>query len=88
MGIFNQRKNKKYSYKARYSHDPIEIKPKFDEFRSTIGDNQSFKEKLKLVLKDSRSNQEKPIIFRILIIALLLLLLFLFFIDFDLSIFI
>ena len=88
MGIFNQRKNKKYNYKARYSADPIEIKPKFDEFRTTIGENKSFKEKLKLVLKDSRSNHDKSIILRILVIALTLLLLFLFFIDFDLSIFI
>ena len=52
MGLFKLKKNKRYSYSGRFSEEttyvgkhsaPKKIKSKFDEFRSTVGDDNSFR---------------------------------------------
>ncbi len=91
MGILKTRKNKKFSYTPRYFDDkgegsPFEIKHKFDDQRTTIGNNSGLKTKLNNALDDYK-NPDKEANRRILIIVGVLILVFLFIIDFDLSIF-
>ncbi len=91
MGIFKLRKNKKFSYTPRHFDDkgegnPFEIKHKFDEYRTTVG-NHGLKAKLNNALSDLKSKKDKESSRRILIIGAALILIFLFIIDFDLSIF-
>ncbi len=91
MGLFKLRKNKKFSYTSRHFDDkgegsPFEIKHKFDEHRTTIG-NYDFKAKLNNALTDLKGKKDKVANRRILIIIAILILIFLFIIDFDLSIF-
>ena len=59
MGLFKLRKNKRYGYSGRFSEEntyvgkqpvPKKIKSKFDEFRTTVGDDNSFRKKFKLNL--------------------------------------
>lgn len=92
MGLLKLKKNKKFSYTPRYYDDkgegnPYEIKHKFDEFRTTVGNNPGFKMKLKNALNELKNNKDKEASRRIFIIAAVLILVFLFIIDFDLSIF-
>lgn len=92
MGILKLRKNKKYSYTPRYFDDkgegsPFEIKHKFDEHRTTVGNNRGLKTKLKNALDDLKNNPDNAVNKRVLIIIGILVLIFLFIIDFDLSIF-
>jgi len=91
MGLFKLRKNKKYGYTPRHFDDkgegnPFEIKHKFDEHRTTVGDH-GFKAKLNNALADFKSKENKESNRRVLIIVAILVLVFLFLIDFDLSIF-
>jgi hypothetical protein len=91
MGIFKLRKNKKFSYIPRHYDDrgegnPFEIKHKFDEYRTTVG-NYNLKGKLNNALTDLKSEKDRVANRRILIIIAILILIFLFVIDFDLSIF-
>jgi len=91
MGIFKLRRNKKFSYVPRHFDDkgegnPFEIKHKFDEYRTTVG-NHGLKAKLNNALADLKSKNDKASSRRILIIGAVLVLIFLFIIDFDLSIF-
>ena len=91
MGIFKLRKNKKFEYIPRHFDDkgqgnPFEIKHKFDEYRTTIG-NHGLKGKLNNALADLRGEKDKESNRRIFIIVAVLVLIFLFIIDFDLSIF-
>ncbi|MEZ4852678.1 riboflavin synthase subunit beta [Flavobacterium sp.] len=92
MGLLSRRKNKKFSYQPRYFDDkgkgnPFEIKPMFDEFRVTVGNNKGLKAKFIAALNDFKHNQNKEANRRILIIVAVLLIVFLVIIDFDLSIF-
>ncbi len=92
MGILKLRKNKKFSYTPRYFDDkgqgnPFEIKHKFDEHRTTIGNSKGLKAKLNNALDDFKNNPDKEVNRRVLIIVGILVLIFLFIIDFDLSIF-
>lgn len=93
MGVLKRRKNKKYNYQPRYykgSEDggsPFAMKHKFDDYRSTVGDNKSLKGKFIAAITDFKSGADKQANRRILIIIGVLVLLFLFVIDFDLSIF-
>ena len=92
MGLLKLRKNKKFSYTPRYFNDkgegnPYEIKHKFDEFRTTVGNNPSFKAKLINALNEFKNDKDKEANRRIFIIAATLILIFLFLIDFDLTIF-
>ncbi|MFI1772494.1 riboflavin synthase subunit beta [Thalassobellus citreus] len=92
MGILKLRKNKKFSYTPRFYDDkgqgnPYEIKHKFDEYRTTVGNNNGLKTKFVNALNELKTNKDKEANRRILIIVAVLVLLFLFIIDFDLSIF-
>jgi hypothetical protein len=90
MGIFNLSKNKKFNYTPRHfknEGNPFEIKHKFDEFRKTVGNNNSLKGKVKSALNEFKETPDRAVNRRILIIIALLILVFLFIIDFDLSIF-
>ena len=92
MGFLKSKKNKKFSYSPRYFDDkgegnPYEIKHKFDNFRTTIGDNKGLKTKFNKAINDLKANPNKEANRRILIIVAVLLLIFLFIIEFDLSIF-
>lgn len=92
MGILKLRKNKKFSYTPRFYDDkgqgnPYEIKHKFDEYRTTVGNNNGLKTKFINALNELKTNKDKEANRRILIIIAVLVLVFLFIIDFDLSIF-
>ena len=92
MGLLKLRKNKKFSYTPRYFDDkgegnPYEIKHKFDDFRKTVGSNNGLKTKFNNALDDLKTNPNKEVSRRIIIIICILILVFLFIIDFDLSIF-
>ncbi|HPE83437.1 MAG TPA: riboflavin synthase subunit beta [Aequorivita sp.] len=92
MGLIGKRKNKKYSYKPRhYDFDgdgsPFAMGHKFDQFRTTVGDNKTLKGKFKTAWAELRQSSDKTANRRLLVIIAILVLLFLFIIDFDLSIF-
>ncbi|WP_347374444.1 riboflavin synthase subunit beta [Aequorivita sp. Q41] len=92
MGLIGKRKNKKYSYQPRYfEHDgensPFSMEHKFDQFRTTVGDNKGLKGKFKTAWADLRQTSDKKANRRLLIIIAVLVLIFLFIIEFDLSIF-
>ncbi|SEQ73927.1 hypothetical protein SAMN05421824_2182 [Hyunsoonleella jejuensis] len=90
MGILKVRKNKKFSYTPRYykgEGNPYEIKHKFDEHRTTVGNNNGLKSKFVNAINDYKTNENKEANRRVLIIVAVLVLVFLFIIGFDLSIF-
>ncbi len=92
MGVLGKRKNKKYSYQPRhFEHDgdgsPFSIGHKFDEFRTTVGDNKGLKGKFKTAWADLRQTSDRNANRRLIVIIAILVLLFLFIIEFDLSIF-
>lgn len=92
MGIFNTRKNKKYSYSPRYWDDngegsPYKIGHKFDEYRTTVGKSGNLKDKFKTAWAELRQSSDRKANRRVLYIFLVLLFIFLYLIDFDLSIF-
>ena len=98
-------KNKRFDYKPRYykgEGNPFEIKHKFDQFRSTTGNNKGIKGKITSALSDLKGNKNEVEfenkIYQletpesnsnkiILCITAILVIIFLFIIDFDLSIF-
>ncbi|MDN3723815.1 riboflavin synthase subunit beta [Aequorivita sp. SDUM287046] len=91
MGLISKRKNKKYSYKPRhYEFDgdgsPFAMGHKFDQFRTTVGENKGLKGKFKTAMADLKKS-DKNANLRLLVIIALLVLVFLFIIGFDLSIF-
>ena len=90
MGIFKQRKNKKYSYQPRYykgEGSPFELKHKFDEYRSTVAPPKGIKAKLNQAVDDYKYNPDQSANRRVLIIIGILIFIFLVIIEFDLSIF-
>ena len=90
MGVLSKRKNKKFNYEPRFykgEGSPYEIKHKFDEFRSTVGENPNLKQKFSRAMADFKNNSDKASSRRFLIIFAVLILIFLFIIDFDLTIF-
>ncbi|WP_317041854.1 riboflavin synthase subunit beta [Aquimarina aggregata] len=92
MGIFKTRKNKKYNYSPRYWDDngegsPYQMEQRFDKYRSTVGKNGNFKDKIETAWDELKHHSDKKVNMRVLWIFLILLFVFLFFIDFDLSIF-
>ena len=90
MGIFKTRQNKKFSYKPRFykgEGSPYEMKHKFDEFRTTVGENKSLKQKFSQAFSELKSSDSSGVNKRILYIILILIFIFLYIIDFDLSIF-
>ncbi len=90
MGILKLRKNKKFSYEPRYykgEGNPFEMKHKFDEHRTTVGNNSGLKTKFNNAVDDFKNNPDREANRRVLIIAVVLVIIFLFIIGFDLSIF-
>lgn len=90
MGIFKQRKNKKYSYTPRFydgEGNPYELKHKFDDYRKTVIPPKGIKGKLNQALDDYKYNPDENANRRVLIIVGVLILIFLIIIEFDLSIF-
>lgn len=90
MGVFKTRKNKKFSYTPRHykgDGNPYEIKHKFDDFRTTVGNNSGLKNKFVTAWDDYQNNVNENANRRVLIIISILVLIFLIIIGFDLSIF-
>ena len=82
MGLFKLKKNKRYSYSGRFSEDtsyvgkhsvPNKIKSKFDEYRTTTGDDNSFRKKFRNAVEDYKRGSEKSVRTRLVIIILILL---------------
>jgi hypothetical protein len=90
MGLLSKRKNKKFDYTPRFykgEGNPFEIKHKFDEHRTTVGENPNFKQKINTALDEFKNSPDKAANRRILIIIAVLVFLFLLLMGFDLSIF-
>ena len=88
MGLFSLRKNKKYNYTGRFSEEktyvgthakPKKIKSKFDEYRSTVGDNNSFRIKFRNAIEDYKKGSDNSVRKRLIIIFITLITLFLLF---------
>ena len=88
MGLFKLRKNKRYSYSGRFSGQHLsndkstarrKIKPKFEEFRTTVGHNNSFRKKLRNSINDFKKRSEKSVRVRLLIILIILVFILLLF---------
>ena len=86
MGIFKLRKNKRYDYSGRFSEEksyvgthakPKKIKSKFDEYRSTVGDSNSFRKKFRNAIEDYKKGTDNSVRKRLIIIFLVLNALFL-----------
>ena len=90
MGLFKKKKNKRYSYSGRFSEQhsssgkssaPRKIKPKFEDFRTTVGYNNSFRKKFRNAINDFKKGSEKSVRVRLLIIlTILVFVLLLFFV--------
>ena len=83
MGLFSLRKNKRYNYAGRFSEEktyvgthakPKKIKSKFDEYRSTVGDSNSFRKKFRNAIEDYKKGTDNSVRKRLIIIWHLLLL--------------
>lgn len=88
--LFKRGKNKSFDYSPRYykgEGNPYKIEHKLDKFRSTAHTNRGLKNKFTSAMDDLKTEGDKNMKLRFLIIVAILLLLFLFIIDFDLSIF-
>ena len=88
MGLFNLRKNKRYDYSGRFSEEktyvgthskPKKIKSKFDEYRTTVGDNNSFRKKFRNAIEDYKKGSDNSVRKRLIIIIITLITLFLLF---------
>ena len=88
MGLFSLRKNKRYNYSGRFSEEktyvgthakPKKIKSKFDEYRSTVGDNNSFRIKFRNAIEDYKKGSDNSVRKRLIIIFITLITLFLLF---------
>ena len=88
MRLFKLKKNKRYSYSGRFSEEtsyigkhsvPKKIKSKFDEFRTTVGDDNSFRKKFRNAVEDYKKGSEKSVRNRLFIITLTLFSLILMF---------
>ena len=88
MGLFSLRKNKRYNYSGRFSEEktyvgthakPKKIKSKFDEYRSTVGDNNSFRIKFRNAIEDYKKGNDNSVRKRLIIIFITLITLFLLF---------
>ncbi len=88
LGLFKLKKNKRYSYSGRFSEDnsylgkhavPKKIKSKFDEYRTTVGDDNGFRKKFRNAVDDYKKGSEKSVKTRLVIILSILISLFLLF---------
>ncbi|WP_420319831.1 riboflavin synthase subunit beta [Flagellimonas sp.] len=84
------RKNRTYDYSPRYykgEGNPYKIEHKLDKFRSTAHTQRGLKNKFSSAVDDLKTEGDKNLKIRFLVIVAVLILLFLYIIDFDLSIF-
>ncbi|WP_422348495.1 riboflavin synthase subunit beta [Flagellimonas sp.] len=84
------RKNKTFDYSPRYykgEGSPYKIEHKLDKFRSTAHTQRGIKNKVTSAMDDLKTEGDRNLRIRFLIIVAVLILLFLYIIDFDLSIF-
>jgi hypothetical protein len=86
MGLFKLRKNKRYNHSGRFSEEksyvgthakPRKIKSKFDEYRTTVGDSNSFKKKFRNAVEDYKKKTDSSVKKRLIIILIILIALFL-----------
>ena len=86
MGIFKLRKNKRYDHSGRFSEEksyvgphaiPRKIKSQFDEYRTTVGDSNSFRKKFRNAVEDYKKETDSSVKKRLIIIFLILIALFL-----------
>ncbi len=86
------RKNRKFSYSPRYWDDkgegsPFKIEHKLDKYRSTVEPARGLKGKFDSAMSDFKTQGDKHLWLRMVVIIAVLVLIFLYIIDFDLSIF-
>ncbi|WP_136467176.1 riboflavin synthase subunit beta [Flagellimonas onchidii] len=84
------RKNRTFDYSPRYykgEGNPYKIEHKLDKFRSTAHTQRGIKNKVSSAMDDLKTEGDKNLKLRFLVIVAVLILLFLYIIDFDLSIF-
>tara|TARA_B100002019_G_C21263861_1_gene598272 strand:+ start:1237 stop:1512 length:276 start_codon:yes stop_codon:yes gene_type:complete len=83
MGLFNLKKNKRYNYTGRFSEDstpygnstnPKKIKSKFDNFRTTIGNDNGFRNKFRNAINDYKKGTDNSVKKRTAIILFLLII--------------
>ncbi len=83
MGLFNLKKNKRYNYTGRFSHDsthygkstnPKKIKSKFDDFRTTIGNDNGFRNKFRNAINDYKRGTDNSVKKRTATILFLLII--------------
>lgn len=87
---FIKRTNKKFDYKPRFYEgegNPYEIKNRFDQFRTTVGNNKGLKTKFVSAWDELKESKGKGVNKTLIVIIAILTLIFLYIIDFDLSIF-
>ena len=86
MGLFNLRKNKRYNHSGRFTEEksyvgthakPRKIKSQFDEYRTTVGDSNSFRKKFRNAVEDYKKGADNSVRKRLIIIFLVLIALFL-----------
>ena len=86
MGLFNLRKNKRYNHSGRFSEEksyvgthakPRKIKSQFDEYRTTVGDSNSFRKKFRNAVEDYEKETDNSVKKRLIIILIILIALFL-----------
>ena len=86
MGLLNLRKNKRYNHSGRFSEEksyvgthakPRKIKSQFDEYRTTVGDSNSFRKKFRNTIEDYKKGTDNSVRKRLIIIFLILIALFL-----------
>lgn len=86
MGLFKLRKNKRYNHSGRFSEEksyvgthakPRKIKSQFDEYRTTVGDSNSFKKKFRNAVEDYKKETDSSVKKRLIIILIILIALFL-----------
>ena len=70
MGLFKLKKNKRYNYTGRFSEDstfsvkstnPKKIKSKFDDFRTTIGNDNGFRNKFRNAINDYKKGTDSSV---------------------------
>ena len=86
MSIFKLRKNKRYDHSGRFSEEksyvgthakPRKIKSQFDEYRTTVGDSNSFRKKFRNAVEDYKKETDSSVKKRLIIILIILIALFL-----------
>ena len=86
MGLFKLSKNKRYNHSGRFSEEksyvgthakPRKIKSQFDEYRTTVGDSNSFRKKFRNTVEDYKKGTDNSVKKRLIIILIILIALFL-----------